>query len=65
MTDHARDLELLGSLDVEGGIETHLQIAVDILVEDSLETLFEDGGGERIGDDHEPVGVVAQTLHLE
>lgn len=40
-------------------------MAFSVLVKDALEGLFEDGGGEGVGQNHEAVGVVAQALHFE
>lgn len=67
-------LELFGSLvlalyfknarsthqNFESSIETHLQVAIVVLVERSQETLLEDSRHERIRDDHETVGSVRE-----
>ncbi|RUS28971.1 hypothetical protein BC938DRAFT_481224 [Jimgerdemannia flammicorona] len=46
-------------------IESHLQITLPVLGEDAVEALLEDGGGERVRQDHEPARMVDHGFHLE
>lgn len=50
---------------VEGTIESHLEIAIVVLAQSPEETLFEDGRGKGIRNDHESVRRVGQRLHLQ
>lgn len=65
MPDETRHLELLGALDVEGGIEAHLEVSLVVLDKDAVETLLKDTHLETISEDHVTVGQVGETLHLE
>ena len=46
MANHARDLELLCRLDIEGGVEPHGEVTFGVLCEEAEEGLFEDGGSK-------------------
>ena len=63
--NESRDFEFLGGLDVEGGVEAHLEVTLFVLVEDAEEALFEDRGGEGIGEDDDTVRRVRHRFHLE
>ena len=60
MTDKTRYTELLRALNVERRVESHLKVSLVILVEDTQETLLEDGGGKRVGQDD---GTVCRVGH--
>jgi hypothetical protein len=63
-TNDTADLELLGGLDIKGGIEGQDKIAV-LLDEEPLEGLLEDGGVEGVGEDHKPAGPAEAGLHFQ
>ena len=65
MANHARDLELLRRLDIEGGIESHDEVSFRVLCEETEEGLFEDGGGKRIGNDDCTVCAIRERLHFK
>jgi hypothetical protein len=65
MCDEAGDLELLGGLYVEGGVEAHLEVAPLVLGEGAQEGLLEDRRCERVGENNDTVRAVRQRLHLE
>ena len=65
MANHARDLELLRRLDIEGGIESHDEVTFWVLCEEAEEGLFEDGGGKRIGNDDCTVCAIRERLHFK
>lgn len=50
---------------VESPVETHLEVPLIIFRQSPQETLLEDCGHERIGDDHESVGSVCKRFHFE
>lgn len=62
---YARFVGLLSYLDVESGVESHLKMSLVILVEDTQETLLEDGGCERIRQHNDTIGRIGKRFHLE
>ena len=52
-------------LNVESGIEAHLQESSLVLVEHTEEALLEDGCRERVRQDDDTIGRVWHGLHLE
>lgn len=53
------------NLDIKGGVETHTKMTLSIFVKHAMEARLEYGSSERIGDDHDTVGVVGERLHLQ
>lgn len=45
-------------LNIQGGVEAHLQVALIVLVEQAKERLLENGGGEGVGEHDNAVGGV-------
>ncbi len=52
-------------LNIKCRVETHLEVTLLILDEESKETLLEDGRGKGIGQDYDTVCGVGKRLHLE
>lgn len=65
MANETSDLELLGSEDLQRGIEAHQQVIIFVLVKDSDKRLFELGRGEAVSQDHVTACEVRQILHFQ
>lgn len=62
MSNHARDLEFPGRLDVEGRVETHLEVAFDVFVE---YTQVEDRRRKRVREYNDTICRIREGLYLE
>jgi len=52
-------------LNVKGSVEAHLEVSLIILVKETQETLLEDGGGKRVGQDDGTVCRVGHRFHFQ